>query len=449
MRRALVVAVTIAAFVWCLRPMWDMDVFWHVTVGRLILDEGIPRTDLLSAAHPEAPWVTFQWLYEALLARVDGAFGLRGLQVLHAGVLALSAGLAFGLALRRSGEVMPAFSAWMLGLLLLEDRVRERPHVFEVLFIVAMLPFATGRADGLAIGAVALAGLWANLHAVSALWWLALAGAWALTQPKRWPYVLAGVAVMLASPPAREGLLGALASHRSWPSELVPELRSTWTYVHEGWWGAVMLGGVGLGMLAALERLRRPGWEERLVALGCGVAALLIARWAWLAAVPIGLWLTDPERKHKLHLPLALACALALGARVGPRWPLEERFEVLQRRAFPVAACDFLAERGLALPMDAYPQWSGYALYRLHPPLRVLVDGRLVFGPDVAELILRRFQGDISTFDEAVARFHTVLLLWPTDNLPERDPERWKQLYADDVASVWVAKPAWERVGLR
>ena len=77
-----------------------------------------------------------------------------------------------------------------------------------------------------------------------------------------------------------------------------------------------------------------------------------------------------------------------------------------------------------------------------------LTDGRLVFGPDVAELMLRRFQGDIATFEEAVARFHTVLLLWPTNNLPERDPERWRRLYADDVASVWVAKPAWERVGL-
>lgn len=447
MSRALLLAVTIAAFAWCLRPMWDMDVFWHVTVGRIILQDGVPDRDILSAAYPEAPWRTFQWLYEALLAVVDRAFGLRGLQVLHAGVLALAGGLAFGIARRRSGSTIAAFSALMVGFLLLEDRVRERPHVFEVLFIVALLPLATGRADRLVLPAVALAGLWANLHAVSALWWLALVGAWAVTDLRRWGWVLAGVVVILASPPAREGLFDALRTHRSWPSELVPELRSTWTYAREGWWGAVMLGGVGLGLVAALERLRRPGWPERLVGLGCAVAALLIARWAWLAAVPIGLWLTD-GRNRRLFGPLILACTLALGARVGPRWSLQERLEVLQRGAFPVAACDALVARGLALPMDLYPQWSGYALYRLHPPLRVLVDGRLVFAPDVAELMLRRFAGDVGTFDAAVGRYHTVLLLWPADEVPPLDSSRWKLLYRDEVAEVWVASPAWAAAGL-
>lgn len=444
-RAPLSLALLVAALVtaWCLRPLWDIDLWWHIATGRLILEQGIPDRDVFSAVDPTAPWRTFQWGYEVLVAWVDAHLGLRALQVLHAGTIGLAAGLAAGFGARRAG-VAPAVAAVALGLLLFEDRVRARPHVFELLFVVALLPWVTERVKGSLweLGAVLMAGVWANLHAVSALWWPALVGAWALGRPspRRLGVLVGGVVVMLASPPAREGLIGAFRSHRAWPAELVPELRNTLAYTEEGWWGAVMLLGVAAGALAALHRLREDvGWPERLVALGCGLAACLMGRWVWFAAIPLGLWLMG--RRGRWTWGLSALCALALVGRLAPRWQHGGDYSrVVQEGAFPEAAMDWMLSSGLTPRLDVQESWTGYALYRAHPPLTTLGDGRLIFRDDVAELFLRRADGDLSTFDEAVVRYDTRALLWSTAHAPPLNPGGWKLVYQDEVASLWVPK---------
>ena len=435
-------AVAVVVTTWALRPLWDIDLFWHVAVGRHILAGAIPRTDIFSAVQPEAPWTTFQWGYELLVAGVDRLAGLRGLQLLHAGVIGLAFGLLAAMLARWRGW-LAALAVCGVGLLLFEDRIRERPHVFELLFVVALLPVVLERVRvhwAVLVGAVLL---WSNLHAVSALWWVALMGVWTLRQLRgpafrsRLAVLAGGTVAMLAVPATRRGLSGALLSHQAWPSELVPELRSTLAYADEGWWGFIVLGGVALGVLAAL-RLPR---EERLLGLGCALAACLMARWAWFAAIPLGLWLARmPARAHAVSVALVL---VLIGARSGGRWAFAERFgEVLQPGTFPESACQAMAESGLALATDTTTQWSGYWLY-CNPGSTVPGDGRLVFPLEVAELVLRRGEGDLSTFDESVGRWHTVMHVCPTATAPPLDPSRWRMLHQDAVATVWLASPAW------
>ena len=435
-------AIAVVVTTWAVRPLWDIDLFWHVAVGRHILAGTIPRTDIFSAVQPDASWTTFQWGYELLVAAVDRIVGLRGLQLLHAGVI----GAAFGLL----GAMVSRWRGWLaalavcgVGLLLFEDRIRERPHVFELLFVVGLIPVVLERVRVHWAVLVGVAVVWSNLHAVSALGWVVLLGVWALRQLRgpafrsRLAVVAGGAVAMLAVPATRRGLSGALLSHRAWPSELVPELRSTLAYANEGWWGVIMLGGVALGLLAAL-RLPR---EERLVGLGCAIAACLMARWAWFAAIPLGLWLARlPARVHAGSVALVL---VLVGARSGMRWPLAERFgEVLQPGTFPESACRAMAETGWAVATDTNTQWSGYWLY-CNPGSTVPGDGRLVFPQEVADLVLRRGDGDLSTFDEAVGRWHTVMLVWPTATAPPLDSSRWRVLHQDEVATVWLASPAW------
>ena len=50
--------------------------------------------------------------------------------------------------------------------------------------------------------------------------------------------------------------------------------------------------------------------------------------------------------------------------------------------------------------------------------------------------------GETLTFDEAVGRFHTTLLVYPREGLPELAPERWRQIYVDEVAEVWEPRLA-------
>lgn len=432
------------ALAWAWRPIWNVDIFWHVATGRLIQADGLPTHDVFSAADPTAPWSTFQWLYQLAVAWIDGLAGMAGVRAAHALIYASAlAGWARWVS-RRAGP-LAALAIVAVLLLLFEDRLRARPHVLELLLVVPLLQGVTTDPVGARrLALVALAPLWANLHAVSSLWWVALYGAWAL--PLRSPRALGlwvlGTLSIATAPGAWAGLTGALGSHATWPAAFVPELRRTWTYAQEGPWGWSVLAGLALGGLAVVLLWRRPAtWSARLAGTGCWVAAVLMARWAWFAAVPVALVLIlHPPNRRSAWL---LLCALPPLVHAGPRWSLAERQAVLQPNTFPEAAADWLDDHDLRLPMDTDPAWSGYLLYRLHPGGTVLGDGRLVFGEPVADLLLRRFAGDADTFNEAVGRFHTLALVFPTGQLPALDPIRWRLVHADPVAEIWLPRPAW------
>jgi hypothetical protein len=102
-----------------------------------------------------------------------------------------------------------------------------------------------------------------------------------------------------------------------------------------------------------------------------------------------------------------------------------------------------MQEHGLRVPLDTTPAWSGYLLYCLYPDARVLADGRLVFGPQVTELLLAREAGDLATFDQAVGVYGTQALVWPTENSPPLDPARWRRVHSDPTAEVWLPSPVW------
>jgi hypothetical protein len=434
---------------WAWRPIWDIDLFWHVVVGRLILEGGVPSTDVLSAADPTAPWTTFQWGYEVLVAAVEATLGLPGLKAMHAVLVAGTFGLLAGL-LRKTGASR-ALCLGILGfaLLMVEDRIRARPHLFELLFVVGLAPLLYGRErQATPIVLVLVMGLWANLHAVSSLWWVALVGAWTLSfkskpSAKRFGTLAAGIVVALASPPVRKGLMGALLSHSDWPAELVPELQPTWAYWELGFFGWAMLAGVVLGLAAALHFTSAKDQERgaKIAALGCALAAVLMARWAWLAVVPMGLWMLWQRPAWGWGVG-AVSAAVVLG-HVGPRWTLDDRLQTLEEGSFPVQACQVMQDQDFRVPLDTTPAWSGYLLYCLYPKARVLSDGRLVFGPQITELLLAREAGDLGTFDQAVGIYGTQALVWPAGNPPPLDESRWRIVHSDPVAQVWLPRPVW------
>jgi hypothetical protein len=436
---------------WAWRPIWDIDLFWHVVVGRLILEGGVPSTDVLSAADPTAPWTTFQWGYEVGVAAIEATLGLPALKALHAGLLAATFALLAGLLRKTGTSRLLVLGILGFALLMVEDRIRARPHLFELLFVVGLTPLLYGRErQATPIVLVLVMGLWANLHAVSSLWWFAFVGAWALSAPfgrpsaKRWGTLAGGAVVALASPPAREGLMGALLSHSDWPAELVPELRPTWAYWEQGLFGWAMLAGVGLGLAAALHFARAKEQERgaKITALGCAVAALLMARWAWLAVLPVGLWML--WRRPTWGWALGAVSAVVVLAHVGPRWSIEERMQTLETGRFPVQACQAMQAQDFRVPLDTTPAWSGYLLYCLYPHARVLADGRLVFGPQITELLMAREAGDLSTFDTAVGVYGTQALVWPTENRPPLDQTRWRVVHSDPTAEVWLPLPVWD-----
>ncbi len=88
----------------------DSDQWWHLALGRLILNHGIPSTEPFSFVATQHTWVEQQWLYEALLASLVriGGDGLASLVLGLAGSLAL---LVAALAVPRSARMSRGWGA--------------------------------------------------------------------------------------------------------------------------------------------------------------------------------------------------------------------------------------------------------------------------------------------------------------------------------------------------
>ena len=206
--------------VYALRQLWDIDVFWHVVAGRLIVEQGLGVSrDTFSAIDPERPWIPLVWGYHVLTYLIDRAWGLEGLRLAHAGLQILAFGL-FYWTCRRRLALGPLVSLVLFALLvvLYADRFRARPHVFNLNFEILLLPWlARGPRSfdrGAFAGTALVFALWANLHGGGAFVFLCVACA----------VPAAATLDRLLRVPDREGHLG-----RAWgwfACALVPALLS-------------------------------------------------------------------------------------------------------------------------------------------------------------------------------------------------------------------------------
>ncbi len=427
---------------WAWRPIWNIDLFWHVAVGREVMDGGIPARDVFSAADANAPWTTFQWGYEVLVARLESLGGLRAVAAAHFALVGVGV-VAWARCWRQPG-MLPLGVALLA--VLFEDRLRVRPHILELVFLGGLLPWV--RRGGLDVGALVAVGVavvWANLHAVSALWWIALAVVWALgvRSFRAWGAVGLGLVSMAAAPGAVSGVRGAFRSHGDWPAGFVPELQSSLAYLDAGPWGWLICALLGLGAASAAHVFSSEAERtEKLLAVGFCVASCLLARWAWLAIVPLMSGASRLPTKTRWAVAAGLAGLLLV--HVAPRW--SNRTSLLEPDRFPVSACAALSQWNQPLAMDTTGAWAGYLLYCMPQGSTVLADGRLVFGEEVADLLIRRGEGQDTTFDEAVGRFQVQALVWPAGQLPELEPSRWRRVHRDPVAEVWIPSPSWSLI---
>jgi len=441
-----------------------MDIFSHVAIGREILANGIPETDVFSSAHPDAAWTPFQVGYEVLVAGLDAAGGLDLLRVFHALVLTVALLLAVDRLRKFTGDRWFAATLFVLLLFLFEERIRLRPHVFNLLFEVAfLLPLAAGwwrvnpKRWMWSLGMVGF--LWGAVHAMAALWLLAVLGTVLVLGPGRqsryWAVSAGGLAAVgiAAAPAAASGIAHVLSIQGAW-SPYVPELAPSWATVELGtlhsWLSAVLPWlGVG-GVLAAI--VARPSPERRptvLAAAGFAFASIWMLRLSYYA--PFALALVAPELRVLLEtrsgLPsrwlrgLAVTAAAALLFVIVQHqagwWTVNPWTTTLQPGYFPTAEAKLLRSAGIGGRIFNQAEWGGYLLYELHPPSTVLSDGRVTFSPDVAELLdadshpsQRRIVADI-----AAARYGTDLLVRRSRYFP--GGSGWVLLIRGPLADVW------------
>lgn len=476
-------------------PIWDVDVFWHIAAGEWIVRNlALPQTDIFSAVDPERSWYTFQWLYEVMTYGADQAAGLTAVRLLHA--LVVTASLVF-LAVFSYGRMGFGGAIAVLGVLvvLFADRLRVRPDVFNLLFLIALLPDLVApkltRWSLIRVGL--LSGLWANVHAGGALLApiltaarfgglflghsLPASGTRRLCLGDGWGRVRLDAAFALVALAAACVMPGFVRG--TWqaftmlgPSErFIPEWMTTFEFLfeharttHE--FVAGVLPFLGLAVLAGLARphlLKRgepsyaAAWRDFALAVPVVFLGLLHVRLLWLGFLP---WWLVLERLRPLVRPRRF-CAAAIVAGVlligldvhyhvwrldrGPAAVAGKLSLDLEPGEYPEQAADFLTELGVSGRVLNHAAWGGYLLYRLWPDCTVFTDGRGNFRKLETELLtmmerprLRRVAAN-----RALDEVGVDLVVHP-DPFPllDADPARWVLAYRDRVARVYFSRTA-------
>jgi len=474
-----------------LRPIWNIDVGWHLAVGRWILGEGrLPDRDLWSAADPAAPWRSFQWLWQVGAAALERAGGVGLLRAAHALWVAASFGLGWVL-LRRRG-VGPATALLVLAALLVvwHDRLRVRPHVVNLtgmlLVTGAVLRPRWRLRTGFLAGAAGV-WTWAALHmggallGAGALAWAALArvvvpGAPQTRAPARALSAAAlGAVVGLAlAPGALETVVVMVAQHRASMAS-IDEWRSWWQALPDLTLGRVQIAAVltawpvaaAAWLVAGQRVLRRVrsgrggviAVERAALAVVFLGASLLWVRFSWMAVLALAI-LAVHERERAVEGRVrfgawrwVLGVALlglslhhtTLGSWSSVGQAVGARAQDWDERRFPVKEARLLALTGLDARVATPAGWGGYVLYAGWPRLRVTVDGRMVCPPEVlatTEAIreaLETHRG-IEALPALYDRLPADLLLMPAPAFPAGDFGDWLPVVRSSRADLFVRR---------
>ena len=145
----------------------DPDVYWHITTGRWILENGsIPAVDPFSHSMHGAPWHAHEWASAVILAisyQAGGWYGVVTLAVFSAGLALLI--LAWALSRHLRAFYVAVFI--IFGLTMMKGHLFARPHilVLPVMVIwVKLIVEARENNKRPPLLAALLIVLWANMH---------------------------------------------------------------------------------------------------------------------------------------------------------------------------------------------------------------------------------------------------------------------------------------------
>ncbi|MGA7828424.1 MAG: hypothetical protein WCA04_12220 [Geobacteraceae bacterium] len=115
----------------------DCDTGYHIRAGEWILSHlSVPHHDMFSFRTPPLPWTAHEWLSEIIMALIHSAFGLTGLSVFFAGILALVSLLLFRMLKKEGNNILVAVFLVLLATISSQIHWLARPHVFSFLLFL-------------------------------------------------------------------------------------------------------------------------------------------------------------------------------------------------------------------------------------------------------------------------------------------------------------------------
>jgi hypothetical protein len=421
----------------------DPDVWWHLRTGQWIIEHrALPPTDPFSAYGMGKPWVVYSWLFEVLLAGLYQLFGLRGI-IFYSLVLLLLIGLAlYSLVRRFEPRFVHSAALTAVGLFAICTYITPRPWFFTILFFILELELIlTARRTGnhrRLLWLPPLFMLWANLHIqfVYGLFVLGLAFAEPLFDRLSGR---AGRGDALALPQTGLTLLGCL-------------LATLCTPHHFALYHTVYELVAQTGPLSYIVELQAMGfrflsdWLTLFVTMG---AAFALAWHRRLRPFTVLLLLAGAYVSFRSTRDawFVVVSSIAIIASARPPESGARVYRLAKRQVFAVAAVSYIAQAGLQGPLYNDFGWGGFLIWRL-PQHPVALDGRTnIHGDARIERSMATWSGKRgwqADPDLAAARLVIGGVDAPLTSLLRLDP-RFKLVYEDQLAAVFVAQPAVEK----
>ncbi len=165
-------------FVFYFRPVESEDVWWHLSTGQWIAENGrVPTVDPFAFSNEQTPWLCYHWLGSSILYGIFDAGGLGGLKIFRSLFLVLVIGVFIFFARKR----VPFYPLIILAFLMslgLSNRVWLRPDFFNYLFIqlflIVLLSYEQDPDRKKLWVLPPLAVLWFNIHIGSFIYGLPL-----------------------------------------------------------------------------------------------------------------------------------------------------------------------------------------------------------------------------------------------------------------------------------
>src|SRR5882724_1443138 len=458
------------------RPLTDPDFWFHLKTGEYILQtRTIPKTDFFSFTQFGNPWVTHEWLSEALFYAIYSRLGLNALIFIFAVLTAT----AFWIAFRRVA-VHPFIKAFatLLSVWTVIPTIGVRPRVFTLLLTAVFLHLLSTysrREKAYAIWwLVPLMLVWVNLHAGFIIGLVLIAvtmvglvlDAWmagqrlgsVYSQVKTLALVLfACLAAVVVNP---HGPRIYVFPFEFLFSPVQQQLVTDWFSPDFHEFGLLPLALLIILTMAAMAiSPRRPKPSEvllflatlyatlkssRHMAIFALVAGPLFAQYfqSWLIATPFGKPFSKDPSFHS-NRAAVLFCLLLL-------LPLAAFFSKLKSTAYspasqavlnvPVKAVAYLKENHVTGNTFTDPNiWGDYLIWAL-PANPVYIDGRIDMYPQGFIKEYRDITLGLSDWRGPFDRYGVrVVIVRRTSPLSWKLKEaHWQQLFEDDMAIVFA-----------
>ena len=450
-----------------IQPRIAEDTWWHLRVGEgVVAERAVPRTDTFSQVgrRDGVAWIAYSWLFDLGLYGCYSVGGLAGVvaarYVLSAATIAV---LAWWLG-RRAAKPWAAIATFAVAVPAYLSMLVERPWHMTIIGVVLTLHAIDRLREGDAFRRVVwlmpLYVIWANVHIqfVLGLGLLGLAAIVASGERRSGKPAARSLGILAIAcagatlfTPYYVRLYGVVWDYATQTVALrsVVELRPP--SIGDWWtWPLIALGPVAI---VALAVRRFPWWETALFVVGV-IFALRMQRDGWFgvlaaASIVVRAWGVNLPAQ-RVWPAIAATLAAFLLARMAWEAGLVDRptLDAAAEREYPVRAAKFVRETRPTGPLFNPFDWGGYLIWELRD-YPVSIDGRTnLYGDDALTRSVRTWNAEPGW--EADPELTAAGVIVAPHKLQgkevrlmselRRQPERWRVVYEDDVAVVFVRR---------